>query len=159
MFEGGSLPRPYLAMALKRNPEAVAAFQQLGHEIACHGLRWISYQNMDETTGANTCDVAVQIIRRLTGAAPQERFTGRDSPIRKLVVEWRFSLYEGAIPGDDLPFWDKVAPTDAADADRAAHLIVPTPGHGTLCAAAMQGFNSGCAVFDSEGYLRCAICR
>ncbi|MES2115490.1 MAG: polysaccharide deacetylase family protein, partial [Pseudomonadota bacterium] len=49
MFEERKLPLTVfgVAMALKRNPEAVAAFQQLGHEIACHGLRWISYQNMD----------------------------------------------------------------------------------------------------------------
>jgi len=57
MFEERRLPLTVfgVSMALKRNPEAVAAFQELGHEIACHGLRWISYQNMDERRNANTC--------------------------------------------------------------------------------------------------------
>jgi allantoinase len=52
IFEDRKLPLTVfgVAMALKRNPEAAAAFKELGHEIACHGLRWISYQNMDEDT-------------------------------------------------------------------------------------------------------------
>jgi allantoinase len=33
-----------VAMALARNPQALAAFVQRGDEIACHGLRWVSYQ-------------------------------------------------------------------------------------------------------------------
>ena len=28
----------------------VAAMQEAGYEIACHGWRWISYQHMDEAT-------------------------------------------------------------------------------------------------------------
>ncbi|MDZ7810018.1 MAG: polysaccharide deacetylase family protein [Arhodomonas sp.] len=37
-----------VAMAMERNPEAVAAFREDGHEIACHGLRWIHYQDIPE---------------------------------------------------------------------------------------------------------------
>ena len=36
-----------VAMALQRNPQAVAAMQEAGWEIASHGLRWIDYQYMD----------------------------------------------------------------------------------------------------------------
>src|SRR6185437_11486368 len=36
------------ALALKRHPEAIAAYRELGHEVAGHGLRWISYQLADE---------------------------------------------------------------------------------------------------------------
>ncbi len=52
LFEERKLPLTVfgVAMALQRHPEAVAAFRELGHEIACHGLRWISYQNVDEAT-------------------------------------------------------------------------------------------------------------
>ena len=82
LFEERGLPLTVfgVAMALQRNPEAVAAFQQLGHEIACHGLRWISYQNMDEVSERAHMAEAVQIIRDLTGAAPLGWYTGRDSP-------------------------------------------------------------------------------
>ncbi len=35
-----------VAMALERNPAAVAAMLEDGHEIASHGWRWISYQEI-----------------------------------------------------------------------------------------------------------------
>ena len=49
-FERRRLPLTVfgVARALERHPEAVAAYRELGHEIAAHGLRWISYQTVDE---------------------------------------------------------------------------------------------------------------
>ena len=46
-FEQRGLPLTVfgVGMALQRHPELTAAFKQLGHEIACHGWRWIHYQN------------------------------------------------------------------------------------------------------------------
>ena len=43
-FERHRLPLTIFAVAaaVSRHGEAAAAFQELGHEIACHGLRWIS---------------------------------------------------------------------------------------------------------------------
>ncbi|TNC77215.1 allantoinase PuuE [Janthinobacterium lividum] len=153
MFEERRLPLTVfgVSMALKRNPEAVAAFQQLGHEIACHGLRWISYQNMDEATEREHMRVAVQIIRELTGAAPQGWYTGRDSPnTRKLVVEHGGFRYDADYYGDDLPFWEKVVYTDAAGMPAVQpQLIVPyTLDTNDMRFASMQGFNSGTQFFD-----------
>ncbi|MBA5688380.1 allantoinase PuuE [Rugamonas apoptosis] len=153
MFEERKLPLTIfgVAMALKRNPEAVAAFQQLGHEIACHGLRWITYQNMDEATEREHMREAVAIIKDLTGAAPQGWYTGRDSPnTRKLVVEHGGFRYDADYYGDDLPFWQKVDYTDASgQAAVAPQLIVPyTLDTNDMRFAAMQGFNSGTQFFD-----------
>ncbi|MBA5607233.1 allantoinase PuuE [Duganella sp. FT3S] len=153
MFEERKLPLTIfgVAMALKRNPEAVAAFQQLGHEIACHGLRWISYQNMDEATERAHMREAVAIIKELTGAAPQGWYTGRDSPnTRKLVVEHGGFRYDADYYGDDLPFWQKVDYTDASGQPAVApQLIVPyTLDTNDMRFAAMQGFNSGTQFFD-----------
>ena len=153
MFEERKLPLTIfgVAMALKRNPEAVAAFQQLGHEIACHGLRWISYQNLDEATERAHMREAVAIIKELTGAAPQGWYTGRDSPnTRKLVVEHGGFRYDADYYGDDLPFWQKVDYTDASgQAAVAPQLIVPyTLDTNDMRFAAMQGFNSGTQFFD-----------
>src|SRR5215472_10615889 len=49
-FERRRLPLTVfgISMALERHPELTAAFVELGHEIACHGWRWIHYQNLDE---------------------------------------------------------------------------------------------------------------
>ncbi len=73
MFEDRKLPLTVfgVSMALKRNPEAVAAFRQLGHEIACHGLRWITYQNMDEATERAHMKEAVEVTRGRPRADPQ----------------------------------------------------------------------------------------
>jgi allantoinase len=153
MFEDRGLPLTVfgVAMALKRNPEAVAAFQQLGHEIACHGLRWISYQNVDEATERAHMQEAMAIIKDLTGAAPQGWYTGRDSPnTRKLVVEHGGFRYDSDYYGDDLPFWEPVAHTDASGAAALQpHLVVPyTLDTNDMRFAAMQGFNSGTQFFD-----------
>ena len=153
LFEERKLPLTVfgVSMALKRNPEAVAAFVQLGHEIACHGLRWISYQHFDEVTERGHMQEAIQIIRELTGAAPLGWYTGRDSPnTRKLVVEHGGFAYDADYYGDDLPFWQQVTIQDQ-DGKPAAkpHLIVPyTLDSNDMRFAAMQGFNSGTQFFD-----------
>jgi allantoinase len=153
MFEERKLPLTIfgVSMALKRNPEAVAAFQQLGHEIACHGLRWISYQHMDEATERAHMQEAVQLIKELTGSAPLGWYTGRDSPnTRKLVVEHGGFTYDADYYGDDLPFWEEVT-TTGPDGKSAStpHLVVPyTLDTNDMRFAAMQGFNSGTQFFD-----------
>jgi putative urate catabolism protein len=144
IFEERKLPLTVfgVSMALKRHPEAVAAFRELGHEIACHGLRWISYQHMDEATERAHMKEAVDIIRELTGEAPQGWYTGRDSPnTRRLVVEHGGFTYDADHYGDDLPFWTTVA--------ERPHLVVPyTLDTNDMRFAAMQGFNSGTQFFD-----------
>jgi putative urate catabolism protein len=153
LFEERNLPLTVfgVAMALQRNPDAVAAFRQLGHEIACHGLRWISYQQIDEATERAHMAEAVQIIQELTGSAPQGWYTGRDSPnTRKLVVEHGGFAYDADYYGDDLPFWQPVELTDAEGRRRVKpHLIVPYAlDTNDMRFASMQGFNSGPQFFD-----------
>jgi allantoinase len=153
LFEQRGLPLTVfgVAMALKRNPDAVAAFRELGHEIACHGLRWISYQQMDEATERAHLQEAVAIFRELTGSAPLGWYTGRDSPnTRRLVVEHGGFRYDADHYGDDLPFWQKVAHTDASGKPAVTpHLVLPyTLDTNDMRFAAAQGFNSGSQFFD-----------
>jgi len=144
LFEERALPLTVfgVAQALQRHPDAVAAFTELGHEIACHGLRWISYQTMDEATERAHLQAAVAIFRELTGAAPQGWYTGRDSPnTRRLVVEHGGFAYDADHYGDDLPFWQRV--------DGTPHLVVPyTLDTNDMRFATSQGFNSGAQFFD-----------
>jgi allantoinase len=148
LFEERKLPLTVfgVAMALKRNPEAVAAFRQLGHEIACHGLKWISYQNIDEATERAHMAEAVQIMRELTGEAPLGWYTGRDSPnTRRLVAEHGGFAYDADNYGDDLPFWERVEVAGAVK----PQLVVPyTLDTNDMRFAATQGFNSGTQFFD-----------
>ncbi|WP_175627155.1 MULTISPECIES: allantoinase PuuE [Oxalobacteraceae] len=153
MFEERKLPLTVfgVARALQRNPDAVSAFLELGHEIACHGLRWISYQNIDEATEREHMAEAVSIIRELTGSAPLGWYTGRDSPnTRRLVMEHGGFAYDADSYADDLPYWEQVAHRDANGKQvTAPQLIVPyTLDSNDMRFAALQGFNSGTQFFD-----------
>jgi allantoinase len=124
-FERRALPLTVfgVGMALQRHPEAAAAFKELGHEIACHGWRWISYQQVDEATEREHMRLAIEAIERLTGERPLGWYTGRDSPnTRRLVADWGGFEYDSDHYGDDLPFWTKVRKSDGTV---VPHLVVP----------------------------------
>ena len=131
-----------VSMALERHPELTAAFVDLGHEIACHGWRWIHYQNVDEATEREHMRIAVDIIRRMTGSAPLGWYTGRDSPnTRRLVADHGSFLYDADYYGDDLPFWTRVTRSDGTV---VPHLVVPyTLDCNDMRFATPQGFNTG----------------
>jgi putative urate catabolism protein len=124
-FEKRGLPLTVfgVGMALQRHPELTAAFVELGHEIACHGWRWISYQNLDEATEREHMRLGLDAIEKLTGNRPLGWYTGRDSPqTRRLVADDGGLLYDSDYYGDDLPFWMKVKRSDGAVVPR---LVVP----------------------------------
>ena len=154
LFESHGFPLTMFAVAesLQRNPEVVAAARELGHEIACHGLRWISYQNIAEATERAHIRDAVAIHTALTGSAPLGWYTGRDSPnTRRLVVEHGGFVYDADSYADDLPYWTRV---ETAAGSRP-HLVVPyTLDTNDMRFAAAQGFNSGTQFYD---YLRDAF--
>jgi allantoinase len=138
-FERRGIPLTIFAIAraLQRNPEAVAAFIELGHEIACHGLRWVSYQQVDRDTERAHMAEAVRIVHELTGTAPRGWYTGRDSPhTRELVVEHGGFVYDADSYADDLPYWVRVHDTD--------HLVVPyTLDTNDMRFASPAGFSNG----------------
>ncbi len=156
-FERRRLPLTIFAVAraVERNPEAAAAFRELGHEIASHGLRWISYQQVDAATERAHMAEAVEVLRRVFGAAPVGWYTGRDSPAtRRLLIEHGGFLYDSDSYADDLPYWVRVA-TEGSTAPARAHLVVPyTLDTNDMRFATTQGFNSGTQFFD---YLRDAF--
>lgn len=151
-FEQRRLPLTIfaVAMALQRHREAAAAFQELGHEIACHGLRWISYQQVDEATERAHLREAVEIIREITGSAPLGWYTGRDSPnTRQLLVEHGGFVYDADSYADDLPYWTPVRVEHDGESRILQHLVVPyTLDSNDMRFAAAQGFNSGTQFFD-----------
>ncbi|MCU1459918.1 MAG: allantoinase [Actinomycetia bacterium] len=126
-----------VARALQANPAALDAIVAAGHEIAAHGLRWISYQDVDiETERAHMAE-AVRILTGLTGTAPVGWYTGRDSPnTRRLVVQHGGFLYDSDSYADDLPYW--------ATVDGRHHLVIPyTLDTNDMRFATAQGFHTG----------------
>ncbi len=151
-FEKRQLPLTVfgVAMALQRNPEATAAFVELGHEIASHGWRWIHYQDMAPDLEREHLERAVALHTQLTGSAPLGWYTGRDSPnTRRLVVEHGGFAYDSDYYGDDLPFWTQV---ETSTGERKPHLVVPyTLDANDMRFATPQGFNTATHFFE---YLR-----
>jgi allantoinase len=157
-FERRKLPLTIFAVAtaVRRNPEVAAAFKELGHEIACHGLRWISYQLIDEATERADMAKAIGLLRDTFGAAPLGWYTGRDSPnTRRLVVEHGGLLYDSDSYADDLPYWTGVAVGREDEQRCVPHLVVPySLDTNDMRFATAQGFNSGTQFFD---YLKAAF--
>jgi putative urate catabolism protein len=162
-FERRALPLTVfgVGMALERCPEVAAAFVELGHEIACHGWRWIHYQEVDEATEARHIRLGLEVIERLTGARGSAEghvhglgwYTGRDSPAtRRLVADVGGFEYDSDHYGDDLPFWLQVRRSDGA---LAPHLVVPyTLDCNDMRFALPQGYSHGDEFFQ---YLRDAF--
>jgi len=130
-----------VAMAMERNPAAVEAMLQAGHEIASHGWRWINYQHVPLEVEREHMQRAIEIHRRLTGERPLGWYTGRTSPnTRRLVVEDGGFVYDADDYNDDLPWYD----TRHIGKSGKPQLIVPyTLDANDMRFATAQGFNTG----------------
>jgi putative urate catabolism protein len=151
-FERRQLPLTVfgVAAALARCPEVTAAFVELGHEIACHGWRWLPYQEVPEAEEREHLQRAVEVFQNLLGSHPQGWYTGRDSPnTRRLVADEGGFDYDSDHYGDDLPFWLQVRKSDG---DLAPHLVLPyTLDTNDMRFSLPQGFSHGDEFFR---YLR-----
>jgi allantoinase len=144
-FERRGLPLTVfaVAMALERYPELSQAFMELGHEIACHGFKWIHYQNLPEATERRHIAIASHILKDMTaGKWPLGWYTGRDSPnTHRLVADQGGYEYDSDYYGDDLPFYMPVTKTDGT---LVQQLIVPySLDTNDMRFVQAQGFNTG----------------
>ena len=124
-FEKRQLPLTVFGVstALQRHPELTAALREMGHEIACHGWKWIHYQGVDEATEREHMRLAMDILQKMTGERPVGWYTGRDSPnTRRLLVDQGGFEYDSDYYGDELPFWMRV---QRSDGQVVPHLVVP----------------------------------
>jgi len=131
-----------VAMALQRNPDAVAAMRAANWEIASHGYRWIDYQFIDETTERKHFKEALRIHNEVTGAPPQGWYLGRCSPqSHRIAAEEGNFTYNSDTYADDVPYWDYAFETP--------QLMLPyTLDANDMRFATPQGFNSGQQFFD-----------
>ncbi|AFY74564.1 putative urate catabolism protein [Synechococcus sp. PCC 7502] len=141
-----------VAMALARNPEAVAAMQEADWEIASHGYRWIDYKYLPEVVEREHLHKAIAIHTEVTGSRPLGWYTGRTSAnSQKLVIEEGGFLYDSDSYADDLPYW--IYPN--SQNTHKPHLVIPyTLDNNDMRFATAQGFNSGDQFF---AYLRDAF--
>ena len=126
-----------VAMALERNPEVCEAIKNGNYEVACHGWRWIDYQNVKKSTEKKDMKLAIKTIKKIFGKRPLGWYTGRCSPnTRDLVFEDGKFLYDSDSYSDDLPYWEYKK--------NKKQLIIPyTLDNNDMRFATNQGFNSG----------------
>ena len=139
LFERSGVPVTVfgVAEALTQNPEAVAAMLSSNWEIACHGLRWIDYQNVDVQTERAHIAKAIELHELATGSRPLGWYTGRTSPdTRRLVFEAGGFVYESDSYADDLPYWCR-------DFNHPLLIIPYTLDVNDMRFVSHQGFNSG----------------
>jgi len=134
-----------VATAMARNPDAVAAMQELDWEIASHGLKWVEMKDKSPDEERRDIAEAVRIHTAVTGSRPLGLYQGRSSlnSIRLAAEEGGF-LYSADAYADDLPYW--------IDGPHGKFLIIPyTLDANDMRFATPQGFNSGDQFF---AYLR-----
>lgn len=129
-----------VAMALERNPDAVAAMNAAGWEIASHGLKWIDYKDYSYDDERTDLKKAVAIHTEVTGTRPAGIYQGRTSlNTRDICAELGFE-YSADSYADELPYYEN------------RQLVVPyTLDANDMRFATPQGFNTG---EQFETYLR-----
>jgi len=126
-----------VAMALERNLEVCEAIKNGNYEVACHGWRWIDYQNVKKNVEKKDMKLAIKTLKKIFGKRPLGWYTGRCSPnTRDLVFEDGGFLYDSDSYSDDLPYWEYKK--------NKKQLIIPyTLDNNDMRFATNQGFNSG----------------
>ena len=97
------------AVSLERAPGLAKAIVNDGHEVCCHGHRWVHQFQMDEDTERMFIRDAADSIERTTGTRPTgwlSRYLLSPNT-RRLLVEENFRYHMDDY-SDDLPFWDAV---------------------------------------------------
>ena len=126
-----------VAMALERNKEICEEIKKSNYELACHGWRWIDYQNIPKAIEKKHMQLAIKSMKKNFGERPLGWYTGRCSPnTRDLVMEDGGFLYDSDSYSDDLPYWEIRG--------KKKQLIIPyTLDNNDMRFATNQGFNSG----------------
>jgi putative urate catabolism protein len=107
LFAGRGLPLTVygVALALARNPDAVAAMQESRWEIASHGLRWIDHQHMSEAEERAYIDATIALHTKVCGGPPEGWYMGRCSVNSTRLLSERGFAYLADSYSDELPYW------------------------------------------------------
>lgn len=95
------------ALALERNPAAAAAIGAAGHDICCHGWRWVEHFRLDEAEEREHIRLAIDSLKRTVGARPLGWYCryGPSINTRRLLMEEGGFLYDSDAYNDELPYY------------------------------------------------------
>jgi putative urate catabolism protein len=107
------------ALALERNPAAAQAIVAAGHDICCHGWRWVEHFKLGEAEERHHIRRAIESLEHTVGQRPLGWYCryGPSVNTRRLVVEEGGFLYDSDAYNDDLPYYVRE--------NGRPHLVVP----------------------------------
>ena len=107
------------ALVLEQQPLVAAALKEAGHDICCHGWRWVEHFRLSEDEERRQIARAVESLKRTMGAPPAGWYCryGPSVNTRSLVHEHGGFLYDSDTYNDELPYYVTVADQP--------HLVVP----------------------------------
>jgi len=107
------------ALALERHPPAAAAIKAAGHDICCHGWRWIEHFKLSEDEERRHIRLAIESLQRSVGARPLGWYCryGPSVNTRRLVMEEGGFLYDSDAYNDELPYY--------VTSEKGPHLVIP----------------------------------
>ena len=121
LFQERQLPLTIFgcALALERHPPAAQAIAEAGHDVCCHGWRWIKHFELDADTEREHIRKAIASLQQSVGARPLGWYCryGPSVNTRRLLVEEGGFLYDSDAYNDELPYWLEVS--------GKRHLVVP----------------------------------
>ena len=107
------------ALALERNLDAAAAIKAAGHDICCHGWRWVEHFRLSEAEEREHIRLAIESLARVMGERPLGWYCryGPSVNTRRLLTEAGGFLYDSDSYNDELPYY--------VLAEGQPHLVVP----------------------------------
>jgi allantoinase len=121
LFAERSLPLTVFgcALALEQNPAAARAIVEAGHDVCCHGWRWVEHYKLGEAEEREHIHRAVASLEASVGSRPLGWYCryGPSLKTRRLLVEEGGFIYDSDTYNDELPYWTKI--------DDTPHLLIP----------------------------------
>jgi allantoinase len=121
LFAERSLPLTVFgcALALERNPAVAAAIRDAGHDVCCHGWRWVKHYELSEADERSQIAKAVASVAQTIGARPLGWYCryGPSLNTRRLLMEEGGFVYDSDAYDDELPYWTRE--------HGRPHLVVP----------------------------------
>ena len=95
------------ALALERHPPAAEAIRAAGHDVCCHGWRWIEHFRLSKDEEREHIRMAVESLTRTIGSRPLGWYCryGPSVNTRALLAEEGGFLYDSDAYNDELPYW------------------------------------------------------
>jgi len=100
-----------VTMALGRNPEAVAAMNEAGWEIATHGMRWNGTPPADAEGERAEILETLRLHQEICGSPALGWYNRSSATTYRLLSEIGGLLYFADNYADELPFWADIAGT------------------------------------------------